>query len=316
MSEEINNKTDHFGYLVGELLTNKFEKPKEFWGPVITEGSLTMLYAKPGIGKSFLAYKILHAIVTGEKFLKWKGCGDEKGALFEGEMGPAQLAERFSKIDNGSSVQCMGGAIRVVTYKDCDNNDELWNMSDPGGQRMYERAAITRRVIIIDNLVTAARAMPGVRDDDASIWGRIQPWLVKLRDQGVAVILVHHAGKSGSQLGTSMREIIMDSVIELTDIPRQRKEDRLKFDLHFKKARRFYGEDAESLRVEMFTGHDGGFLWEWYPRYEARNRDVARYLRMGWSSRKIAVEMGMQDYEVIDAIEEVKKQGLLHEDEF
>ena len=43
----------------------------------------------------------------------------------------------------------------------------------------------------------------------------MQAWLLRLRRQGVAVLLVHHAGRSGNPRGTSKREDVLDTVIQL-----------------------------------------------------------------------------------------------------
>jgi putative DNA primase/helicase len=40
-------------------------------------------------------------------------------------------------------------------------------------------------------------------------------WLLSLRHRGVAVILIHHAGKSGKQRGASRREDLLDTSIAL-----------------------------------------------------------------------------------------------------
>jgi AAA domain len=290
----------------GDLWSTEWPERKHFWGP-ITEGSLTMLYAKPGIGKSYLGYKIIHAAVSGVKFLKWEGCGTVEGFFADGEMGPQTITERIIKIDDGSSKKIIGGAMRFLTYADCEGS-VLWNISDPMMQRRYEEIFEHRRIIIIDNLVTAAREMYP-RDDDFQMWARIQPWLIQLRDKGFAVILVHHAGKSGSQLGTSKRDVIMDTVIELTEVPHDDPCERLKFDLHFRKARHFFGEDAQSLRVEMFAADDGGLLWNWYPATEIREHRIAYYQELGLTTRQIATEMGIELSAVMQIVQSRRHAG-------
>jgi hypothetical protein len=43
----------------------------------------------------------------------------------------------------------------------------------------------------------------------------MQNWLLQLRRQGIAVLLIHHAGTNGRQRGTSRREDALDTVIAL-----------------------------------------------------------------------------------------------------
>jgi putative DNA primase/helicase len=51
----------------------------------------------------------------------------------------------------------------------------------------------------------------GLRENDSDAWSPIQQWLLQLRRRGLAVLIVHHAGKTGGQRGTSRREDVLDS---------------------------------------------------------------------------------------------------------
>jgi putative DNA primase/helicase len=49
--------------------------------------------------------------------------------------------------------------------------------------------------------------MSGVKENDADSWEGIKLWLLKLRRHLIAVVLIHHSGRSGKDLrGTSKRE--------------------------------------------------------------------------------------------------------------
>ena len=43
----------------------------------------------------------------------------------------------------------------------------------------------------------------GLRENDSDAWSPIQQWLLQLRRRGLAVLIVHHAGKTGGQRGSA-----------------------------------------------------------------------------------------------------------------
>jgi putative DNA primase/helicase len=51
-------------------------------------------------------------------------------------------------------------------------------------------------LLVLDNLSSLVRCGG---ESESDTWIPIQEWLLKLRRRGIAVLLVHHAGKSGSQ---------------------------------------------------------------------------------------------------------------------
>jgi len=67
-------------------------------------------------------------------------------------------------------------------------------------------------LVILDNLATLCRVG---KENESESWLPIQDWLLRLRRRGIAVIVIHHANKSGGQRGTSSREDVMDTVIAL-----------------------------------------------------------------------------------------------------
>ena len=68
------------------------------------------------------------------------------------------------------------------------------------------------KLIIFDNISTLSRS--GV-ENEAESWLPLQNWTLDLRRRGIAVLFIHHGNKSGGQRGTSRREDILDTVIQL-----------------------------------------------------------------------------------------------------
>ena len=69
-------------------------------------------------------------------------------------------------------------------------------------------------LLVIDSLSTLC---PGAGpENDAESWEEMQQWLLALRRRGVSVLLVHHDNRSGGQRGTSKKEDVLSTVIQLT----------------------------------------------------------------------------------------------------
>jgi hypothetical protein len=74
----------------------------------------------------------------------------------------------------------------------------------------------------------------------------------KLRRQGVAVLLVHHAGTNGRQRGTSRREDALDTVIALRRPEDYSPEQGARFEVHFEKLRnRVAGDGAFPFEAKL-----------------------------------------------------------------
>jgi putative DNA primase/helicase len=80
----------------------------------------------------------------------------------------------------------------------------------------------------------------------------MQNWLLKLRRQGIAVLLVHHAGTNGRQRGTSRREDALDAVIALRRPEDYSPEQCARFEVHFEKLRnRVAGDGALPFEAKL-----------------------------------------------------------------
>jgi putative DNA primase/helicase len=88
-------------------------------------------------------------------------------------------------------------------------------------------------LLILDNLSTLCTGSESASD----AWLPMQNWLLKLRRQGVAVLLIHHAGTNGRQRGTSRREDTLDTVIALRRPEDYSPEQGARFEVHFEKLR-------------------------------------------------------------------------------
>src|SRR6516164_3924170 len=89
----------------------------------------------------------------------------------------------------------------------------------------------------------------------------MQNWLLKLRRQGIAVLLVHHAGTNGRQRGTSRREDALDSVIALRRRDDYSPEQGARFEIHFEKLRNRVDGAAAIPFEACIENVDDGIRW-------------------------------------------------------
>lgn len=243
---------------LGQLINTEYSDSVQLLGPAVCLKNLVLLYATRGLGKTWLVLKMAHSLVTQSPFLMWQPSRRCKVIIFDGEMGDESISKRFYMIEVSSPSSFTFNSLFVVNYS--HTGGEMWNLSDYKHQEYYESEASDCDVIIIDNLLTCSGPI-SPRDDDLSQWRRIQPLLIKWREAGKLVILVHHAGKSGQQFGTSLRENIMDTVIGLK--PTRFEGEQQSFELKFEKTRNALTRDCPDLYVKLLASDDGAITFDW-----------------------------------------------------
>lgn len=255
---------------IGQDIVDLIAKPpqvREFiLEPWLQQGDLVLLYAPTGMGKSFFCQDLLHSITCDLPFLDWRPRRPRRSVYLESEMGENITQKRFADLERSRPERFTYYAVEVLSFEDFENF-QLANISDPEEQKEYIQyfREWEADVVVIDNYLTAARAITKF-DSDLTIWARVQEWLIALRALGLTVILVHHSGKSGEQLGTSMRENLMDTVIKLqpTKLGRSLPINGFACELHFTKARKFFGRAKEPKYLEFVT-ENGMSRWNHSP---------------------------------------------------
>ena len=96
-------------------------------------------------------------------------------------------------------------------------------------------------------------------------------------------------GKGNEQRGTSAREDILDTSIKLSRPPGYDPTQGARFEVHYSKARGFFGPDAEP-----FEARYDGTQWATGPIQVSNEPDALRTLsKEGYSVRDIAKRTGM-----------------------
>jgi putative DNA primase/helicase len=181
----------------------------------------------------------------------------------DGEMPLADLQSRSSAILHGERPE----TLRLLPSETLYLKGQPLTINNPKQQERFEKMldelesqGQMPEVIIFDNLSSLTAGMDENSNSDLDDF---LLWLLKLRHRGLAVILVHHAGKNGDQRGASRREDLLDTSIML----REPKNDEFTlrqgacFEISFTKTRGKRPQ-PDVIEVELATDERGNVAWQ------------------------------------------------------
>lgn len=139
-------------------------------------------------------------------------------------------------------------------------------------------------LVILDNLLTLCSFEDNNRGEQ--FMDSVAPILLEMRKRSIATILVHHSGKSGSQLGSMTKEILQDIIIK-TEL-----EDPgsfiTYFNWHFEKGRYIFGSLAKDIR----WSYSGGLLKQEEDKKDSQHKNIIQLKKQGLSHREVAKRLG------------------------
>jgi len=215
---------------LSDFLSLQIPRREMLLAPTLPERSLAMLYAPRGIGKSWLGLSIGLATASGQPLLRWSAPGQRSVLYVDGEMPLVSLQERLKLVSAGLANATPNEQFRILAADHVPFG--TLNLCNEQGQRALESLLHDTDLLILDNLSTLCTTGSESASD---AWVPMQNWLLKLRRQGISVLLVHHAGVNGRQRGTSRREDALDTVIGLRRPEDYSPEEGARFEVHFEK---------------------------------------------------------------------------------
>jgi len=223
--------------------------------PILPAQGLAMLFAQRGVGKSHVAIGIAYAVASGGKFLKWSAPKPRRVVYLDGEMAYSEARSRFMRAHAMSSEKMKPGFLQIITRdaQDCPMPD----LSTLEGRESLEPYLVDSELVILDNLSCLFRTGD---ESNAECWHEAQEWLLDLKRRSITVLFIHHAGKGGAQRGTSKREDMLDTIIELNHPDDYTNEEGARFIVSYPKARGFHGIDARSFEAHL-GNDDKGYFW-------------------------------------------------------
>ncbi len=256
--------------------------------PVIPEQGIVMLVAKRGIGKTFTALHMSLSVAGGLSLFNWHAPKARRVLYVDGEMPAISMQELLAALATGMAAPPHAMQNFSIITPDMQSRP-MPDLATTYGQQALEPFLAGVDLLVLDNLATLCRTG---KENESQSWTPMQTWLLDLRRRGMAVLLVHHAGKSGDQRGTSAREDIMDTVISLRRPTTYSVAEGARFEVHLTKARGIVGEDAMPFEVHL-RSEGIQLIWDVNELVNVQAEQLKQLLAEGFSIRDCADEMGV-----------------------
>jgi hypothetical protein len=251
-----------------KLIKENIAEPKVIIDPWLTDGNISMLYAPRGIGKTWLALTI--SVMVTRKRLSENSIGPWEaisrcGALYiDGEMAESTMQKRIASLkevygeENEETPLTLLAASRYAKNHGAQINISSEEYRSAIYQYLYDREEY--QLLVIDNISSLT---PGLNENSKEDWDPINQWLISLRHLGMAVLLIHHAGKGNKQRGTSGREDALDCIINLRPSTFKRNNGGARFTVTFQKSRNVQpGPGLFPFDLALVESEDGRIGWE------------------------------------------------------
>lgn len=257
--------------------------------PWLTEGSINMVFADRGIGKTFFCLSCAVALANGDSFLSYKAEKPVPVLYLDGEMQATAMQDRLRQLTQSNRTQ----AELFIYTPDCQELDSrVPDLGDALGRVEIDELVdiVDPKVVFIDNISTFIRTG---HENEGDSWAPVQEWAVQLRKKGIAVVFVHHANKEGKQRGSHKKEDVMDVVIQLKrpdDFILG--EDDTRITIKYTKSRHLDAKDVQEIEATL-QKEDGILKWTYQAGDMAYARAIELLTESDLSMSEIAEELGV-----------------------
>lgn len=289
-----------------ELASHQFKQREPLLTPWLNSQDLAMVYAGRGIGKTHMSFAVMMAIATGGTFGNWKAPKPAKVLYLDGELPGSVCQARLAM--HMPSAEPQPGFVRIFTPDLLPDGVALPDLSTVDGQdAVNQLIEPDTALVVIDNLSAWCRTG---RENEAESWHPVAGWILELRRRGLAVLMIHHAGKGGQQRGTSKREDLLDVVIQLSRPANYEPRQGAVFNLEFTKARNLTGDDAQSLELALI-GDETRAEWTCKTVDTGTFDRVVALANEGLSQAEIVAELDINKSNVSRHFRRAKAEGLI-----
>jgi RecA-family ATPase len=276
--------------------------------PFLQELSIGMVTADRGTGKTMLALSFCDAISRGTGFGPWEVGAPSNCLYIDGEMVAHDIIERLGYFAPDRPAQFYILSDHYATLMGFPGT----NLLDPSWRSAIKEFCLSHdvRFVVFDNLASLAA---GVDENSATEWAPLAKYFLELRFAGIASLLLHHTGKSGTQRGTHAREDALDYSI-LLGRPKDYEPDQgTSFNLKFMKAR-VRQVDAHliaPISLKLERDPDGNYTWTWKATKKANQEAILEMLNQGLKQQEIADAIGVSRSMVAKIKAKAIKEGKL-----
>ena len=185
--------------------------------PWLWKGSITQIYGYSGSGKSLLAQHLLYAMASGQNRMGPYEMQPARVLYLDWENGRGVLGNRLKQLQEsfGSSNENFmvwasfleDESISLFDEKGRDRITSIINQAKPD-------------VVVID---TIRSAFPGLEENSAEAWSKVNEIMMRMRNAGIGVIALHHSNKPGDgglgkEAGSTNQLTVLDHQIRISQV--------------------------------------------------------------------------------------------------
>ena len=188
--------------------------------PWLPSNTIVQVFGYSGHGKSLFVQHAMSALCAGRKYYGPFEIGRPARVLYlDFEMGMATIARRLMEMRqvHGDSQDRLNIWTPFVDQKEMDLNQK------EGLLELKQWIDFSKPdVIVID---TIRSAYPGLSENSAEEWAKINKLAVKLRNSGLSVIMLHHSNKPsesgiGREAGSTNQLTVLETQIRVAQVYR------------------------------------------------------------------------------------------------
>lgn len=282
---------------------------KTYCPPFLTQGTITMLYAPRGIGKSHFAFNLALSVAGGSNWVGEK-CEQAKVLYIDGEMGADSWIRRLPQ--NQVFTPNITDNLDLMNPENFKNN-MIPSLGWKSNFKFWMETLEKYDVIILDNYLTTVYPETS-KDTDLSLWYDFLKILLNLKVKRKAVMIVHHTSKSGVQYGSVLKENQMNTIIRLRQFPEQKLENGLTWEVKIEKDRdNVFEKEVEFILDIVFTNNE---VFTNKQSIKKRREDyISNCIRAGMNKSEIAQSLGLEGFMLSESYNKLLKTLKANENE-
>lgn len=296
-----------------ELLQKKIQETPFIMKPWLKHGTLALIYANAGVGKTLCCLSIVTAITRKLPIGKWE-VESPVGCLYiDAEMPTIDVQDRYKKLTKDLPDE--KAPLHFLTSQEMFRR---WNMTVDIVQKKW-RDTISNilmnnpaiKLVVFDNISSLA---PNINENSKREWDAINQWLISLRFMGVSVIALHHASAKGNPRGTTGRLDNLDLSIKLKEIDDGSGDGLANFEVRYTKKRSIYGKNLEPFCMKIAKDPDSGLPWTTSNTFGLNRRlYIVGLIGLGIKQKDIAEKLGCTEANVTQIKKKAIKEGIFNE---
>jgi hypothetical protein len=275
---------------LGAFLDRKLPAPAPVAGP-LRAGSLGLVHARAGVGKTFLMLGLGVAVSRGVPILGFEVAAPRPVLYIDGEMLATDMQQRLAELVRpiDATIDHLWEPFHLIT-PDLQERG-IPKIDTPEGQAEVLRLIDTLHpgVVFLDNL----SCLTNPEDENrAESWTMVQELLLALRRRSVAGVAVHHSNREGNQRGTTRRTDILDFALKLSAVADPSNDGRTRIMVEFEKARGLTADQKQPFVACLEPHPAGGLAWSRGAPPQPVNDRVKQMLLDGMRPAEVAEELG------------------------